>query len=490
MNRLFACLILAGLISVAASCNRFGGGSPPVRTSDPIKVQPTPSLLAVPVDADLADLSRILEREIPRQLWTIDKPGETCVKSKGVDIGIATIKTPKLKCRIVGSVVRGLLRLEGDGRDIRIAIPLHATVRAENVAGIFRETATADALAHAVVRLAINEDWVPRGKVSISYDWTDSPHVDFMGQRIEFADKADQKLAPVIAKLERELPRELDKLHLREAVSKAWRDGFTTILLNRENPPVWMRVTPRELQYGGYEVAGGKLRLKLGLLALTETFVGHRPPAPAPTPLPKLRPLNQTLGQIEFFLPVFADYQQLEPVLLRALTKRSARPFDVPGVGPVMANFRSTQIYGTKGGKIAVRITFEARPQGSAQTSSGTVWLTGKPINAEDSRKVGFEDLEVAGTTDMSGGDLVLRLLNAPGVSQYVAQALTQDFEKDYAKLLGKIDRAIETKREGNFIIEADLQRTRSGQLQAAGQGLYLPVWATGTAVLHVVGRP
>ncbi|MEL0251434.1 MAG: DUF4403 family protein, partial [Novosphingobium sp.] len=182
-------------------------------------------------------------------------------------------------------------------------------------------------------------------KVDISYDWTDAPHVDFMGQRIDIADKADEKLRQVIAKLERDLPGELGKLHLREAVAKAWADAFTTVSLNRENPPVWMRITPRELRYGGYQVVGGKLRLRLGLQALTETFVGQRPADPKPAPLPNMKLLEQSAGKLEFFLPVFADYRELEPVLMKALTKRSVRPFEVPGVGPVMAQFKAAEIY-------------------------------------------------------------------------------------------------------------------------------------------------
>lgn len=484
MKRLIAPIALMLALS---GCNGTGKDGKPVRTSDAIEVEPAPSLITVPVEADLADLSRVLEREIPQQLWTIDKPGQTCVKSRGLDIGIATIKTPKLKCRIIGAVTRGALRLEGAGRDIRIAMPLHATIRAENVAGLIDESATADAMAHAVVRLDLAPDWTPRGKVDISYDWTDAPHVEFMGQRIDIADKAEEKLRPVIARLERDLPGELGKLHLREAVARAWADGFTTVSLNRENPPVWMRITPRELRYGGYEVVGGKLRLNLGLQALTETFVGRRPADPQPTPLPGMKRLEQGAGNLEFFLPVFADYRELEPVLMKALTKRSRRPFAVPGVGPVMAQFKAVEIYGTKGGKIAVGINFDAQPQTGGERASGTVWLTGKPVNARDSRRVGFEDLSVSGTTDMTGGDLIIDLINAPGVAQFVSASLTQDFERDYTKLLGKVDRAIETKREGMFIVEADLLRTRSGQLQAAGQGLYLPVWATGTATVRVV---
>lgn len=487
MRSLFTPLAFALILATVSGCDKGAGGGKPDRATDAIKVEPQPSLISVPVEADLADLSRILEREVPQILWTIDKPGQTCVKSKGLDLGIATIKTPTIKCRIVGDVTRGPMRLDGAGREIRITMPLRAVIRVEDIGGVLkRETATADAVAHAVVRLDLADDWSPRGKVDISYDWRDTPHLDILGQRIDLTKDADRKLGPVLAKLERDLPNELGKLHLRETIGKAWAGAFTTVSLNRENPPVWMRITPRELQYGGYDVVGGKLRLRLGLQALTETFVGDRPADPVPSPLPQMHRLQARAGNVEFFLPVFADYRQLEPVLMRALTKRSARPFDVPGVGPVRARFKSVEIYGAKGGKIAVGLNFDARPETGDLTAGGTVWLTGKPVNARNSRKVGFEELEVSGTTDMTGGDLIIRLINAPGVTDYVAATLAQDCERDYAKLLGKVDRAIQTKREGNFIVEADLLRARSGQLQAAGQGLYLPVWATGTASVRV----
>ncbi len=193
--------MLLALVPPLAGCDRLGGGGQPPRSNDSIEVEAAPSLISVPVEADLADLANVLEREVPQQLWAIDKPDQTCVKSKGLDIGIATIKTPKLKCHIIGSVTRGPMRLEGAGREIRIAMPLHASIRTENVAGIIDETATADAVAHAVIRLDIAQDWTPRGKVDITYDWRDAPHIDFMGQRIDIAQDADRKLGPVIAKM-------------------------------------------------------------------------------------------------------------------------------------------------------------------------------------------------------------------------------------------------------------------------------------------------
>ncbi|EIZ80840.1 hypothetical protein WSK_0522 [Novosphingobium sp. Rr 2-17] len=471
-----------------AGCNRQTNQGAPPRAHDAFKIAPQPSLVTVPVRADLTELAAALDRQVPRTLWTIDKPDQTCVAAKQVDLGIAKVKTPALKCSIVGEVTRGPMEFAGKGKDIILTMPLHAVVHADDIGGLLkRETATADATARAVIHIDLNPDWSPRGTVKIHYDWTNTPHMEFLGQRIDFTEQAEQKLAPVIAKLERELPGQLGKLQVRRQVERAWNASFTTLSLNRDNPPVWMRVTPTELQYGGYELNGKSMVLRLGLRATTESFVGIRPADPKPSPLPPLKPLATQAGKLSFFIPVVADYKVLEPVLMRALVKRSARPFEVPGVGPVRAQFHGATIYGTTGGRIAVGVNFTARDDaGRIGPTKGTVWMTGVPTNADNSRRVGFDNFEVSGTTDMTGGDLALRLVNAGGVGPVIAAALAQNFQKDYDKLLGKIGRAIEEKREGQLVIRAQLTNSRTGRIKAAGQGLYLPVWAEGTASIAV----
>lgn len=479
--------VLAMTLFALSGCSGKRGSGAPPQAQDQITVAPELSTLTLPLDAGLTDLAAALERAVPRRLWGIDAPGQTCVASKRVDLGIATVKTPKIKCRIVGEVTRGRMTIGGSGETIRLAMPLHAVVRAENVAGVARETATADAMAHAVIRLSLTPDWTPQGKIAIDYAWADAPHVDLLGQRIEFTAQADRKLAPIVAKLERELPRELQKLGVRKKIDEAWRSSFTTLSLNREDPPVWMRVTPKQLRYGGYAITGNRLQLRLGLEARTETFVGQRPADPTPTPLPRMQPLTGPIGKVSLFLPVIADYRELEPVLMKALIKRQARPFEVPGVGPVRAQFEKATIYGTTGKQMAVGLLFSAEDvAGRIGRTRGTVWLTATPVNLPNSRRVDFQNLGVSGTTDMTGGDLILQLMNAPGMSSFIGAALTQNFERDYAELLGKVSRAIANRREGPLHIDARMERTRTGTLQASGQGLYLPVWAEGAATVRL----
>ena len=85
--------------------------------------------------------------------------------------------------------------------------------------------------------------------------------------------------------------------------------------------------------------------------------------------------------------------------------------------------------------------------------------------------------------------DILEELVQAygwPRMAQTIGEALGQNFENDYAELMGKISRAIDEKREGRLLIRARIEDVRSGSLTAAGEGLYLPVWGTGVASVEL----
>ena len=462
----------------------------PPRSDEAAPLPEDTSFVAAPIDIDQAVIAHAVERAVPRTLWTIDRHFDRCIQPQKVKIFGKDVKvTPPIGCTVVGTVTRGAIRLHGRGREIIADIPIRARISARDVGGVLKgETATGAAMVQARILLDIAPDWRPRGTVRLHYDWTNPPGIDFLGQRITFADKADEKLAPIVRQLERDLPRELAKLDLRAQVADIWRQSFTTLVLNERNPPVWMRVTPSRVRYGGYHLAGGRLRFDLGVEARTATFVGMRPDAPAPSALPPLEKA-QTDGRLRFFIPVIGAYSTLEPVIMRALQKRAQRSFDVPGFGPVTARFEKVEVYGSTERRIAVGITLAATPNsGRIGETRGVIWLTARPVNAPGSAEVRFEALTVAGDTNGVGGDLLIALGNSPGVAPQIAVALTQNFSKDLEELVGKIRRAVDVKREGDFVIRTDLADYETGEITAYGQGLYLPVRATGTA--HIVYRP
>ncbi len=479
------CFIASATV-LLGSCSGDKTAKPPERATDRAPAVQDASIIVVPIAADPKSLSLLLEKAVPRQLWSINRHSSRCVPPQKVKIFGKKLKvTPPISCTIIGQVTRGPLRLHGAGKEIVADIPINATIAARDIGGILKgETATGSAMAQAHIVLDIRPDWTPVGTVRLSYGWTTPPGIDFLGQRITFTDEADRKLAPIRRNLEQTLPQELRKVDLRTQAADVWRDSFTTLSLNEKNPPVWMRIAPRQVVYDSYGFENGKLHLNLALKATTETFVGHRPEDPPPTPLPNLVKAK-TGDNLQFTSPVRADYAQLEPVLLRALARRAQRPFDLPGIGPVTARFEAVQLYGAKEGRIAVGVTLAAKPTGSSrEETKGLIWLTAIPVNEPGSAKIAFKDLKVDGKTNGIGGNLLVKLVSHPNVAEPLASSLTQNFSRDLDDLLIKIRAAIGTVRKGDFVLHAGIDDYRIGTIRAYGDGLYLPVRMTGKATI------
>lgn len=481
-------VILLILAFAASGCHRQTGNPAPPRVDTPAELPKLSSTIVVPVSAPLSTLAAELNAKTPTRLWQIDKQEPRCVPAKQVKLLGRTLKvTPQLGCRIVGEVVRGPMQLGGHGNVLTITLPIRATISARDVGGIIgQETATGAAIVRATARLSVNPDWSPVAKVDIHYDWTEEPGIDFLGQRIRFADKADEKLKGVIAGLERDLPKELAKLRTRQQLEAAWRKGFTSIQLNRDRPPAWMRIIPRRLGVGGYRIGGGRIELELAAEALTQTFVGDRPADPVPTPLP---PAANAIGPkgLRFFIPVLADFRQLEPVVSRALVKLAAKGITLTGIGPVDAKFGKVTIYATDGGRLAVGVQATVKPRnGLLKPTRGEIWLSAVPYNDPGSQVVRVRDMRIAGESDSQAVNILFTLFDDETVQARIRAALTHDFAHDYQKVLVAAQRAIAGHREGDFVLSADVDSVVNGQIKVTGSGLFLPVQVQGRANIRL----
>lgn len=453
----------------------------PPRATDPIVFPQTPSHIAVDLKVDLADLERTLERELPRELWQIDRPGSECIAPQTVDLALFEVKSPKIECRITGKVTRGRLRLSGRGEALTVTMPVTGTLAARDIAGIFKgQTGTGAAEVALSLRLDLTPDWRLASTTKLDYRWTREPGTDFLGRRITFTDEADRELRPVTRDVERIIARELARLPVRPTAEQGWREAHQVFELNRQNPEVWGRLTPQQFRFGGYAVKGRELTLRLGLDALLETVVGRKPEATAPTPLPPLARRGKDDAQSVLHVPVVADYAVLEPVIAKALAKRAERPFRIEDYGSVTARFDNIVVYGTPGGRIAVGGRFTANSDiPLIDQASGTIWLTARPENAPGSRAVVFRDITVIGDTDMIGEEFLLALANSPEYQGAITDALRQNFEGDFAKLLTKINRAV-AQRQGRLTdYSITIGEVETGVIAAHGEGLYLPVVMT-----------
>jgi hypothetical protein len=502
-------MILAWLL--LSGCSQEAGNPPPPRIDMALDLPKPASTIIVPLTVDIGMIEARLNEATPKRLWGINQFEPKCVpaqrlticakhvrKCKGdacknvpCKVGFKRAKvTPDVACRIVGQVTRGRIGISGRGDALYLSMPVNAVISARDVGGVIKkETATGSATVRATVRMSVNQAWAPIAKVDIDYAWREPPGIEFLGQRIKFASKADAKLKDVIAGLERDLSREISRVHTKALVNAAWNEGFTSILLNRENPPAWMRLTPKELGFGGYRIKGRQLEMTLAAHTITETFIGDRPADPAKTSLPPPAKIGGERG-LNFYIPVMADYAQLEPVIERALVKLADKGISLEGIGPVKVKFGKVTVYATDGGKLAVGIKANADViRSPLEGTNGEIWLTATPYNEPNSQIVKVRDLKIAGHTDRETVNLLFSLFADEQVLAEISAALTQDFKKDYDKVIAAASKAIATRREGDFTLAAQITDVSHGLVTPTGPGLFLPVQVKGSANIKYTPR-
>ena len=467
--------ILVAALALAGCSDTTSNPAPP-RLTEPLALPDQSSMLRIPAGVPIATLEREINAEIPKVLYRIDEPQQTCIKTKSKLL-------PDISCRLRGEVVRGPIRLTGSGNVLRLTMPVRTTVRAENIGKIIkRETATGAMDVTARVTLGLAPDWTPRARVDADYAWTDKIGIDFLGQRITFASKVDPELRKVLAKLERTLPAKLDRVQAKREVAKIWAKGFTSVRV-KSDPLIWARFTPERVGFSGYSVRDGQLLVGFAAQARTETIFGERPPDPPVTPLPNLM-RGLPPGGINVHVPVLVRYDVLEKAALRELTSGDYRSLELKGGARVDAEYHDVTIYGTPDRRVAVGVSMTVKAVSGAFTTRGRVWFTAQPAIDVQKRIVGVGDLSVAGQTDSKAFNLLLDAVNRTALRERMTRAVRYNFAKDYEDGLRKADAWLEEQPFQGFVFKGELTGAQVRRLRVAPEGFLVEADAQAVAAM------
>jgi len=470
--RVAACLAIVA--AAPAGCSDTTSNPAPPRLTEPLTLPDQPSTLRIPVTLPIATIEREINQEVPRQIYRIDEPQQVCVKTKSKLL-------PDITCRLRGEVVRGPIRLSGSGNVLHLTMPVRTTVRAENIGKVIkRETATGAMNVTARVTLGLAPDWTPRAKVDADYDWTDKIGIDFLGQRITFADKVDPQLRKVLAQLERTLPRKLDRVQAKREVAKVWAKGFTSVRV-KSDPLIWARFTPERVGFAGYSIRDGRMTVGFAAQAKTETIFGERPRDPPVTPLPNLM-RGLPPGGINVHVPVLVRYDVLERAALRELTSGDYRSVELKGGANVDAEYHDVTIYGTPDRRVAVGVGMTVRAISGAFTTKGKVWFTATPAIDVQRRIVGIGNLVVDGETDSKAFNLLLDAINRTALRERMARAVRYNFSRDYEDGVRKADAWLEEQPFEGFVFKGDMTGAQVRSLRVAPEGFLVEAHAQASA--------
>ncbi|QYJ08326.1 DUF4403 family protein [Qipengyuania flava] len=493
---LIAALVLAAAIAAAiyylvVHQVRIEDYPVPARSAAAPQYAQQESVVVTSVSVPMRELRLGLEKDVPRTLVTINERVDDCVPRETVRLFKKNLfKTPRFGCDLVGNIRRGSISFaQSEGSTLHARMPINATIEIRNIGDIIkRETATATAMVTMRARLGLGRRWELQPDIDLSYEWFEEPGVDFVGQRIRFTRQADAELAKILPKIERQLAAQIAAVRVRPDIEKLWRQVHTVESVNRENPPVWLTLDPEGAGVGAVRIRGDSLAIDVMLRANAGLRVGERPERPAISALPP----NEGVARSEGYslqVPILADYDEVEPVILRALKRLAAKGIANDDLGRLEIDFESVELYATDGGRLAVGVETTVEPIGNVTgriwgRSRGTVWLTALPISEAGSEIISVRDVEIFGDMDTDVGDLLVRVVSSPEVKAEIETALVEDFQEDYDRVLSKARQALRAIRVGAVTLSFTIDQVRHGKITSTGSGLLMLAEAEGEAAI------
>lgn len=334
----------------------------PVEAYNYVSVRPTPSIVGFTMEAKLSDI----QRELNETFTGLVYDDNSYENNGGDNMMVKAWKEGKI-----------ILTMKEDMLIYRVPLKLwikagFKTTQLGITLSDYREVSGAIALVFRT-RLSINPDWSINTQTEASgYEWITEPVVKVAGLNIPVKFVADlilQKNRKTIGSSIDESVKEF--LNLKPYALQAWKSLNQPLSLSDEYN-MWLNCEVSDFYISPILATNGIIRVHTGMKSVLETFVGNRPSAKAPPPLPLLQINNDLKDELTINASLDIPFDEIN---LQTTKYAGGQTFSQGGRS---VKVESINIYGSNGKLVA-----ETRLSGSFK---GTVYFKGIPAyNAKDS---------------------------------------------------------------------------------------------------------
>ena len=343
-----------------------------------------------PIEIPLADLRRILDQSLPRQLK--DERKQEISETFRDDFYRYTLDRGEITLGVSGEwltfeiPVRGSLTLGGRVRPVPLGkgLPVQETV---DFSGTIRGTASP----------AITPDWRPDPKpvAQIHLAQARLRALDIFS--VSVRPFLEERLNPILNReLQRAAGEMLDGLALRQKAEAAWRSLHVSRRA-MDGESLWLRFEPAGMSLAPITVSGGALRTGIGISGRISMTLGQAAPPAAPSPLPPLRLDGARIAGFEMEVPVAASAEELSRTVDREL--RGDR-FRIAGAKLLTVTKASLE---AEGDRLRLALDFQEKGAGS-----GRLIVHGRPVVDPQTNVLSLDDLQY----DLATGGRFLKLMD------------------------------------------------------------------------------
>jgi hypothetical protein len=383
----YAALVLLCTASFAGAA--LAGEKPPVMPDQPSALT-TPSRVSATIEFGLPSIASAVERDIPRELATIDER-IGCVNRRVFVFRI------RANCDVDGFVDRGAMSLYGRGDYIVGSIPIFGTIEGQG-ANRFTSRIHGDAEGRAMVevesRPKLTKDWSVDLNFSDSYHWTKPPVLHVLGRDISLTKYAEPSIRKQLGRIRAQAQEVARRLDLHDKAAKAWEQAFQPIQISQD-PQIWLQITPASAAFAGVHANAKNLSGSLELTGTVQTLVGQAPSAVTPTSIPPLGNDVSEPGTFDILLPVRVNYDALRDKIMQVVAASKAAPI-----------VKEMQIYPSSG-KLVIGVRV-AKPGDTDPAVGEWLYLSGT-LNVDPSQQ-SIKISNLAGDSSLPRGSVAAQL--------------------------------------------------------------------------------
>lgn len=170
-----------------------------------------------------------------------------------------------------------------------------------------------------LTKITVSETWGVQSKTTpAGYQWVSKPFIRIGFFEVPIARIIEKLMDEQLTNVTKTIDKEVSKISFKPQAEMAWRQIHEPVLINDEYQ-LWLKVTPKEWYMKPPKAAGRKIIISMGMKAITETYVGRKPPIINPAPLPNLKIVDRLDEKFEVALVNEIAFDQARKLVLQQL---------------------------------------------------------------------------------------------------------------------------------------------------------------------------
>jgi hypothetical protein len=362
-----AVVVLAG-VAGAVAMSIWGNvkvvPKPPGGKEPPPLPTTTVSHLSLTLDASISAIAALLEKVVPARF-----PLEE-------DFNVPIFNRVHASAE-GGGLARSPIALQVDAAHKRVQVKnsVSGRIRVKNSdAAFIKANAAADVSGSIDGSFSpeVLKDWRVDPHLQLSIGVGGVLHLGAFGNK-DITGLISAKVAEVRARIEDELKKKLARELDRRADAERLWNGMNSIHKVWDQPPVWVRITPKQATYAQMTYGKDSLQCGASLEMEARVFVQRDAPNVLKSQFPDLAIADKTSDDFDLLLPFEVSYGAINDQLRLLLC---GREFDLAGAGSVSLTKATIEPYGSG---ILVIAEFKGK-RGWFKSASGTLYIVGEPV--------------------------------------------------------------------------------------------------------------